>query len=109
LAEEVVRPRWPLKRQVQFCSCTALGVLQEASWVPLGNVYEIYEQVDTPEIDTHYHFLIWVEFLEKQLGRELETDDFIFPHISVNGIIHAKKEIVHETIQKMLVEFTELL
>jgi hypothetical protein len=102
LAEEVFRPRWSLERQVGLQFLYVNGISSK----PLGNVYEIYEQSDTPEIDMYRHFLVWIQFLERQLGRGLEPDEFIFPHIAVNGMIHAKKEIVHDTVQKMLAEFT---
>jgi hypothetical protein len=77
-----------------------LSISQNVFWDQLGNVYEIYEQRDTPDIDMYCHFL------KRQLGQELGPDDFIFPHIAVNGIVHTKKEIVHDTVQKMLAEFT---
>ena len=100
LAEKVNRPRWPSQRWV-----TGLFFTHEANPAK-GNVYEVYEQKTTPEIDMHHHLIVWVEFLERQLGRNLEPDEYIFPHIATNGIIHTKKEIVHDTVQNLLAEFT---
>jgi hypothetical protein len=71
-----------------------------------GNTYEIYEQRETPEIDMYTNFRVWVNFLERQLGRQMETDDYLFPYIGSNGVIYPKKLMTHDIIQKYLSEFT---
>jgi hypothetical protein len=72
-----------------------------------GNEYEIYEQKETPEIDMYTHLPLWIEFLERNLlGRALEADDYIFPHISVNGIVQPKKEMTHEAVQKLITDIS---
>ena len=73
-----------------------------------GHQYNIYEQKDTPEVDMFHHLPRWLDFLEKHLlGRTLEPDDYIFPHISTNGIADTKRSMTHETVQKYLNEFSE--
>lgn len=69
-----------------------------------GNTYEIYKQ-DILEIDMHSHLLRWLEFYELKLGRKLEPEDHIFPHISANGQIHTHKEMSYDMLSKLLTEF----
>ncbi|KAL6304303.1 hypothetical protein BKA93DRAFT_817719 [Sparassis latifolia] len=72
----------------------------------VGNVYEIYEQKKTPEIDMYTHLRHWISFLETHLlNRRLGPEEFIFPTISVNGTVQTQKGIDHNVVQKYLNEF----
>ncbi|KAK6969257.1 hypothetical protein R3P38DRAFT_3337113 [Favolaschia claudopus] len=53
-----------------------------------SNHYQIYEQKDTPEIDMYSH-----------------PDDYLFPFVSSNGIIHAKRPMTHDRAQELINEF----
>jgi hypothetical protein len=54
----------------------------------------------------YINFHVWVSFLERQLGCQMETDDYLFPYIGSNGVIYPKKLMTHNIIQKYLTEFT---
>ncbi|KAK7054271.1 hypothetical protein R3P38DRAFT_2501152 [Favolaschia claudopus] len=71
-----------------------------------SNHYQIYEQEDTPEIDMFTHLRRWRILYRHLLGRDFEPDDYLFPFVSSNGTIHAKKPMTHETAQDLLNEFT---
>jgi hypothetical protein len=73
----------------------------------LDNMYNIYSQTDSPEIDMYKHFLHWLEFLESSLGRPLEGDEYIFPFVAPNGIIHPKKPMNNEHVQKYITDFAK--
>lgn len=70
-----------------------------------GNVYEIYQQSLT-EIDMHSHLLRWIQVLETLLGRPLEPEDQLFPHISVNGTIQPRQEMSYDNFSKLMLKFT---
>lgn len=72
----------------------------------LGNTYEIYAQ-DIPEIDMYAHLMRWLCLYEVLLGRPLESEDQLFPHISANGTIHPRQEMSYDSFSKMLAKFTE--
>ena len=71
-----------------------------------GNIYDIYEQ-DIPEIDMSTHLPRWKALLEAQIGRELEADDFLFPYIAPNGVIHTKRAMSYSTLQVLLTKFSQ--
>ena len=52
------------------------------------------------------HLPIWISFLEKQLGRSLRPDDYVFPVIAINGLIYPESPITHDAIQKHLTNLT---
>ncbi|KAK6991995.1 hypothetical protein R3P38DRAFT_2571614 [Favolaschia claudopus] len=70
-----------------------------------SNHYQIYEQKDTPEIDMFTHVRRWRALYRLVLGREFEPDDYLFPFISPNGTIHAKKPMTHDHAQELINEF----
>ncbi|KAF8958352.1 hypothetical protein BDZ97DRAFT_1906545 [Flammula alnicola] len=47
-------------------------------------MYDIYKQA-IPEMDMHTHLLRWKSFLENVVGRKLAPEDYLFPHIGING------------------------
>jgi hypothetical protein len=52
------------------------------------------------------HFNRWIDFLQdKLLRRKLQLDDYVFPHISSNGLVHIYKQINHDAVQKLITEF----
>jgi hypothetical protein len=71
-----------------------------------GNIYDIYEQ-DIPEIDMSTHLRRWKALLEARIGRELEADDFLFPYIAPNGVIHIKRAMSYSTLQVLLTKFSQ--
>ncbi|KAK7015976.1 hypothetical protein R3P38DRAFT_2542938 [Favolaschia claudopus] len=71
-----------------------------------SNEYNIYGQPDLPAVDMYQYLLTWLPFYELCLGRKLEPDDYIFPYISSNGTIHAKREMTLQMCQDLITEFT---
>ena len=71
-----------------------------------GNIYDVYQQ-DIPEIDMSTHFQRWKALLEAQIGRELEGDDFLFPYIAPNGVIHIKRAMSYSSLQALLTKFSQ--
>ncbi|KAF5387172.1 hypothetical protein D9615_002091 [Tricholomella constricta] len=70
-----------------------------------SNIYEIYPQ-DVPEIDMYSHLPRWLKLYAALLGRELEPEDQLFPHISANGTIYPRQEMGYATFSKLLAKFT---
>ncbi|KAJ7225060.1 hypothetical protein B0H12DRAFT_1205286 [Mycena haematopus] len=70
-----------------------------------SNHYDIYEQKDTPEIDMFTHVGRWRKLYRQLLGRDFEPDDYLFPFISSNGMIHSKRPMTHDTAQELINEF----
>jgi hypothetical protein len=54
----------------------------------------------------YHHFLTWISFLERRLDRKLEPDDYVFPYMGPNCVLHPKKEMTQEMIQTYLTSFT---
>lgn len=73
----------------------------------VGNRYEIHPQSDTPEIDMYNHLQRWRQLLVRCLGRDLNPDDYLFPFIAPNGIIHSTRAMRHGTVQDMIAEFAK--
>ncbi|KAJ7644798.1 hypothetical protein FB45DRAFT_976028 [Roridomyces roridus] len=71
-----------------------------------SNHYDIYEQPDMPEICMYTHLMAWRRIYRQRLDRDFEPDDYVFPYISPNGVIHPKKPMAHDTIQELLNEFS---
>ncbi|KDR74440.1 hypothetical protein GALMADRAFT_269329 [Galerina marginata CBS 339.88] len=67
-------------------------------------LYDIYQQ-EIPEMDMHTHLLRWKTFLESVLGRKLAPDDYLFPHIGVNGVIRTDRQMSYDSLQAMLSDF----
>ncbi|KAJ7923960.1 hypothetical protein B0H13DRAFT_1864427 [Mycena leptocephala] len=70
-----------------------------------GNHYHIYKQKDTPEIDMFTHVGRWRKLYRQLLGRDFEPDDYLFPFISANEMIHSKRPILHDTAQDLINDF----
>jgi len=67
-------------------------------------VFDIYQQL-IPEMDMYSHLLRWKAFLEVVIGRKLAPDDYLFPHIGVNGVIHTDWQMSYDSLQAMLTDF----
>jgi hypothetical protein len=52
------------------------------------------------------HLPRWKAFLEAQIERKLEDDDFLFPYMAPNGIIHMKRAMSYTTLQILLTDFS---
>ncbi|KAJ7473394.1 hypothetical protein FB451DRAFT_1468164 [Mycena latifolia] len=70
-----------------------------------SNHYDIYEQKDTPEICMFTHLMAWRKLYRERLDRDFEPDDYVFPYIAPNGVIHPKKPMSHDLVQDHINEF----
>ncbi|KAJ7027994.1 hypothetical protein C8F04DRAFT_1212262 [Mycena alexandri] len=70
-----------------------------------SNHYDIYEQKDKPEIDMKTHVERWRTLYRQLIGRDFEPDDYLYPFVSPNGTIHAKRPMTHDTAQDLINEF----
>ncbi|KAG1901248.1 uncharacterized protein F5891DRAFT_1144993 [Suillus fuscotomentosus] len=72
-----------------------------------SNQYKLYPQPDLPGCDCFFWLLLWLTFLEvAHYGRKLEPEDYIFPAIGANGIVHCGEPISHDTVQAWIDEAT---
>ena len=53
------------------------------------------------------HLPRWKALLEAQIGRKLEADDFLFPYIAPNGLIHIKRAMSYSSLQALLTKFSQ--
>ena len=71
----------------------------------VGCTYQIYKQ-DIPEINMSTHLMKWGAFLQKlQPNQAPEDDEFIFPYITPNGIVHPKRDMSYDLLQELLTKF----
>ncbi|KAG6917477.1 hypothetical protein DXG01_002340 [Tephrocybe rancida] len=61
---------------------------------------------DMSKIDMYSHMLRWIQVLEALLGRPLEPEDQLFPHISTNSTIYLHQEMSYDSFSKMMHKFT---
>ena len=66
--------------------------------------YDIYKQ-DIAAMDMNTHLLRWKTFLESVLGRRLAPEDFLFPHIGINGVIRTTRQMSYDNLQALLTNF----
>ncbi|KAF5335536.1 hypothetical protein D9611_012166 [Ephemerocybe angulata] len=71
----------------------------------IDQTYEIYEQPNHREIDMYTHLPRWLKYLSLRLGRPLHRDDYIFPYIAPNGVVHPNTPVSYDTVQNLLQEF----
>ncbi|KAG0703100.1 hypothetical protein DFH29DRAFT_998728 [Suillus ampliporus] len=72
-----------------------------------SNRYKIYPQPDIPGCDCFFWMLLWLALLERiHYNGKLEPDDFVFPAISSNGIVHRGEHISHDAVQAWIDEAT---
>ena len=72
----------------------------------LACLYDIYKQ-SIQEMDMHSHLLRWKTFLETVIGRNLAPEDYLFPHIGVNGVIRTDRQMSYDSLQATLTDFCE--
>ena len=73
----------------------------------LGNRYKLYPQPDMPGCDCFFWMLLWLTLLERvHYNSQLVPDDFVFPAISSNGIVHRGEHISHDAVQAWIDEAT---
>ncbi|KAF8797576.1 hypothetical protein BYT27DRAFT_7228935 [Phlegmacium glaucopus] len=71
-----------------------------------SNIYDIYQQ-EVSEIDMSTHLPRWKNFLTTQIGGEFEENDFLFPYIAPNGVIHIKQHMSYAALQGLLTKFSD--
>ncbi|KAG2041203.1 hypothetical protein BDR03DRAFT_1007530 [Suillus americanus] len=72
-----------------------------------SNRYNIYPQPDVPGCDCFFWMLLWLALLERiHYNSELEPDNFVFPAIGSNGIVHRGEHISHDAVQAWIDEAT---
>lgn len=59
-----------------------------------------------PACNAYRHLTEWLDCLQDIYERPLEGEDYVFPAMGANGIIHPSEPISHDTIQKWINEFT---
>ncbi|KAG1845309.1 hypothetical protein DFJ58DRAFT_730899 [Suillus subalutaceus] len=72
-----------------------------------SNHYKIYPRPDMPACDNFFWTLVWIKWLELfHYARTLQPNDFVFPAMSANGVMHPGQPISHDTVQKWINEST---
>ncbi|KAG1883365.1 hypothetical protein F4604DRAFT_1920566 [Suillus subluteus] len=72
-----------------------------------SNRYKIYPQPNMPGCDCFFWMLLWLALLEHvHYNGKLEPDDFVFPAIGSNGIVHCGEHILHDAVQAWIDEAT---
>ncbi|KAG1848957.1 hypothetical protein DFJ58DRAFT_729717 [Suillus subalutaceus] len=72
-----------------------------------SNHYKIYPRPDAPACDSFFWTMVWIKWLESfHYGRTLQPNDFLFPVMSANGVMHPGQPISHDTVQKWINEST---
>jgi hypothetical protein len=75
-----------------------------------GNTYHVYDQPNLPAANAYHYLQVWIKFYEtyhKERQAPLSPDDHIFPNITSKGFIQPHIPMNHESVQKILAEFTE--
>ncbi|KAF7797065.1 hypothetical protein EIP86_008257 [Pleurotus ostreatoroseus] len=72
-----------------------------------GHDYQLHsvQLENSPVLDAFHRLRRWIQFYTAQIQRDLEDDDYLFPYISSNGLIHPKRPMDSSTYQKLLSEF----
>ncbi|KAG1818073.1 uncharacterized protein BJ212DRAFT_1479903 [Suillus subaureus] len=72
-----------------------------------SNQYKIYPQPDMPGCDCFFWMLLWLALLKHiHYNDKLKPDNFLFPAIGSNGIVHHGEHISHDTVQAWVNEAT---
>ena len=53
------------------------------------------------------HVAHWCELYWKLLGQDFEPNDYLFPYVSPNGVIHAKWPMTHDSAQDYINKFAQ--
>ena len=57
-------------------------------------------------MDMFTHLSWWVEHIKLVISQELSRDDYLFPHISANGMVHIDRPMDHNKVQELINKFT---
>jgi hypothetical protein len=72
-----------------------------------ANNCKIYPRPDVPACDSFFWTMIWIKWLKSfHYGCTLLPNDFLFPAMSANGVVHPGQPISHDTVQKWINEST---
>ncbi|KIM35710.1 hypothetical protein M413DRAFT_55263, partial [Hebeloma cylindrosporum] len=83
------------------------GKMGEQELDLLSNIFHLYDRPDLGACNAYRWLNEWISFLEDEIyKRPLDPDDYIFPAMGVNGIVHPRELMSHETVQKYIDEFT---
>ncbi|KAG1888119.1 hypothetical protein F4604DRAFT_1674537 [Suillus subluteus] len=72
-----------------------------------SNHYKIYPRPEMLACDNFFWMLVWIKWLEFfHYGRTLHPNDFLFPVMGANSVVHPGQPISHDTVQKWINEST---
>ncbi|KAG1836898.1 hypothetical protein F4604DRAFT_1602155 [Suillus subluteus] len=72
-----------------------------------SNHYKIYPRPEMLACDNFFWMLVWIKWLEFfHYGRTLHPNDFLFPVMGANSVVHPRQPISHDTVQKWINEST---
>ncbi|KIM36467.1 hypothetical protein M413DRAFT_13964 [Hebeloma cylindrosporum] len=72
-----------------------------------SNTFNMYDRPDLGACNAYRALEEWISFLEEEVyKRPLDPEDYIFPAMGANGVVHPREPISHDTIQKYIDEFT---
>lgn len=62
---------------------------------------------ESPHTDCHFHMGQWIHFLESQLQRNLQPDDYIFPAIASTGRLKFGEAISRSAFENLMEEVVQ--
>ncbi|KAH9910809.1 uncharacterized protein B0H18DRAFT_894363 [Fomitopsis serialis] len=72
-----------------------------------GNTFHIYNQPHLSAANMFHHLPLWLNYLERfHYFRPLCDEEYLFPVIGPNGIIQPHLPVSHDTVQRLLDQFT---
>ncbi|KAH6911753.1 hypothetical protein BKA70DRAFT_1423507 [Coprinopsis sp. MPI-PUGE-AT-0042] len=69
--------------------------------------FELYDRPDEPSINAHRHIGPFMAFIELRIGRKLKPDEYVFPYIAPNGVVHPDRPCSYTFISDLLTKFTQ--
>ncbi|KAG6836765.1 hypothetical protein H0H93_003684 [Arthromyces matolae] len=66
------------------------------------DVYEIHSQEDQPALDADAHLRRYIEYRTLVTGKPPRPNEFLFPYLSSNGVIHLDRAMSLDNVQKMI-------
>ncbi|KFH74011.1 hypothetical protein MVEG_01224 [Podila verticillata NRRL 6337] len=67
-----------------------------------ANVYEIYPQMEEPDVCCKSHLFAWIQQLELKKGRPLQADDYLFPDFANNDQIQREQPFLVTQVSDQL-------
>ncbi|KAG1879967.1 hypothetical protein F4604DRAFT_1679111 [Suillus subluteus] len=72
-----------------------------------ANHYKIYPRPEMLACDNFFWMLVWIKWLDFfHYGQILHPNDFLFPVMGANSVVHPGQPISHDTVQKWINEST---